>query len=130
PDGRKSEVSLANGFSPAQGADVKGPTALINSIVKNDLSSLGNGMVLDLKFQPRFFSENEQGIKALIRTYFALGGYEIQLNVVDKHTLTEAQKYPERYKNLIVRVSGFSAYFTDLNAALQNEIIARTEYGY
>ena len=129
PDGRRSKISLANGFSPVQGADVKGPTALINSIVKNDLSQLGNGMVFDLKFHPGFFRENRPQIKALIETYFSLGGYEIQLNVVDRNTLIEAQKFPDRYKNLIVRVSGFSAYFTDLNAALQDEIIARTEYG-
>ena len=129
PDGRGRGVSLANGFSPAQGVDVNGPTAVIQSIVKNDLSKLGNGMVLDLKFHPAFFEKNKLSIRNIIETYFDLGGYEIQLNVVDKNTLIEAQKHPERHRDLIVRVSGFSAYFVDLNTILQNEIIARTEHG-
>ena len=130
PDGRKAGESLANGFSPYQGADTSGPTAVINSVVKNDLCALGNGMVLDLKFYPGFFEENRRYIRALIETYFDLGGYEIQLNVVDKDKLLAAQKNPEQYRDLIVRVSGFSAYFVDLGAILQEEIIARTEHGY
>jgi formate C-acetyltransferase len=89
---------------------------------------LGNGMALDLKFTPDFFESNRQSIRALIETYFSMGGYEIQFNVVDKETLLNAQKNPDNYKNLIVRVSGFSAYFVDLNALLQNEIIARTAH--
>jgi len=129
PDGRKAGVSLANGFSPAQGADISGPTAVINSIVKNDLSALGNAMVLDLKFHPGFIKNNRESIKNLIETYFDLGGYEIQFNVVDRETLLKARENPERYRSLIVRVSGFSAYFVDLTDTLQDEIIARTEYG-
>jgi len=128
PEGRKAGVSLANGFSPAQGADGNGPTAVVNSVVKNDLAALGNGMVLDLKFQPAFFMKNKGQIRNLIETYFDLGGYELQANVVDRDTLLAAQAEPESHRNLIVRVSGFSAYFVDLNEVLQNEIIARTEH--
>ena len=129
PNGRKARVSLANGFSPAQGADVNGPTAVIRSVVKNNLSLFGNGMVLDLKFHPGFFKNHQPYIKDLIETYFDLGGYEIQLNVVERETLIKAQKNPGQYRDLIVRVSGFSAYFVDLTDVVQNEIIARTEYG-
>ena len=128
PDGRKSGVSLANGFSPAQGADKSGPTAVIVSTVKNDLAQLGNGMVLDLKFSPSVFRKNKPQIRSLIETYMDMGGYEIQFNVVDRDTLLEAQKNPDQYRNLIVRVSGFSAYFADLGVLIQNEIIARTEH--
>ena len=128
PDGRNAGESLANGFSPCQGADICGPTALLKSITKNNLSLLGNGMVLDLKFNPVFFEKNKFHIRKLIETYFKLGGYEIQFNVIDKNTLLEAQKHPERHRNLIVRVSGFSAYFVDLDAVLQNEIIERSEH--
>ena len=128
PDGRKAGESLASGFSPCQGMDISGPTAVIKSSVKNDLSLLGNGMVLDLKFSPGFFETNKHHIRTLIEVYFKLGGYEIQLNVVDKETLLKAKKDPEQYRSLIVRVSGFSAYFTELDPMLQDEIILRTEH--
>ncbi len=132
PDGRKRGVSLSNGTSPAQGADVLGPTAVVKSVTKIDHRLSGNGLVLDLKFHPDFFKSDKhrQAFRQLIESYFALGGLEIQFNVVSRETLLNAQKNPDQYRNLVVRVSGFSAYFTTLDKPLQDEIIARTEYSY
>ncbi|NCB52080.1 MAG: hypothetical protein EOM54_09395 [Clostridia bacterium] len=130
PDGRKAWTSLANALSPVQGRDKIGPTAVVNSVLKTDLSVATNGMVLDLKFNPQFL-ENERhmdALKDLINTYFQNGGMEIQFNVVDRATLIDAQENPERHRDLVVRVSGFSAYFTTLMKTTQDEIIARTEY--
>lgn len=129
PDGRFSGKALANGLSPSQGVDKFGPTAVINSILKFDHKLLGNGMVLDLKFLPQVLA-NKNGFekfKMLIKIYFELGGMELQFNVINKETLVKAQKSPDEYQNLIVRVSGFSNYFTSLDKALQDEIIERTE---
>lgn len=130
PDGRKAETALQNGFSPVQGTDINGATAVINSVCKSDFSKIGNGMVLDLKFVPSFFesSHHRQAFKALIKTYFKKGGLEIQFNVVDRQVLLDAQQHPEQYPDLIVRVSGYSAYFTSLLRETQNEIIRRTEH--
>ncbi|MFC1960384.1 pyruvate formate lyase family protein [Chloroflexota bacterium] len=132
PDGRKRSLSLANALSPAQGADILGPTAVLKSITKIDHTRAGNGLVLDLKFHPDFFksSKHRQAFRQLVESYFALGGLEIQFNVVSRETLINAQKNPEQYRNLVVRVSGFSAYFISLDKTLQDEIIARTEYAY
>ncbi|MHB8063225.1 MAG: pyruvate formate lyase family protein [Ruminiclostridium sp.] len=130
PDGRMKGMALANGLSSVQGADVLGPTALIKSLTKLDHRKFGNGMVLDLKFHPSFFKEksHKDSFRYLIETYFKLGGMEIQINVVSNETLRNAQKTPDEYRDLIVRVSGFSAYFVELDKLLQDEIIARTEY--
>lgn len=130
PSGRRAGASLANGFSPCQGADHNSPTAVINSTLRSDLSVCADGMVLDMKFLPDFLrSESHlQGIRTLIETAFDAGLLEIQFNVVDRATLREAQIHPEAYRNLIVRVSGYSAYFVNLDRTLQNEIIERTEY--
>lgn len=130
PDGHLAGTSLANAISPVQGADHIGPTAVINSLLKTDLSCATNHMVLDLKFNPVFF-EKENHVKALrsmINTFFREGGLEIQFNVIDAKTLLDAQVHPEKHRNLVVRVSGFSAYFVTLGEVTQNEIIARTEY--
>ena len=130
PDGRKAKVSLANAMSPVQGLDKIGPTAVVNSVLKTNLSHATNGMVLDLKFNPQFL-ENERhmdALKDLINAYCRNGGMEIQFNVVDRATLVDAQAHPERHQDLVVRVSGFSAYFTTLMKTTQDEIIARTEY--
>lgn len=129
-DGRHAGVSLANALSPVQGADSKGPTAVIGAVTRCDHTKFGNGMVLDLKFSPSFFHNpvHRANFRSMIDTYFDQGGMEIQMNVIDRETLTAAQKEPEKYKNLIVRVSGFSAYFVTLNRTLQDEIIARTQY--
>jgi len=130
PDGRKARVALANALSPVQGLDKIGPTAVVNSVLKTNLAHATNGMVLDLKFNPQFL-ENERhmdALKDLINAYCANGGMEIQFNVVDRATLIDAQEHPELHQDLVVRVSGFSAYFTTLMKTTQDEIIARTEY--
>ena len=130
PDGRQRGLALASGLSPSQGTDLSGPTAVVKSITKLNHRLLGNGMVLDLKFHPTFFDNEEkrQAFRHLVETYFRLGGMEIQFNVISRGTLLEAQKSPQEYRDLIVRVSGFSAYFADLCKATQDEIIARTEH--
>lgn len=130
PDGKRKGAALANAQSPVQGRDVIGPTAVINSLLKTDLTHATNGMVLDLKFSPSFFDNkrHEDALKALIKTYFDRGGMEIQFNVVSRDTLIDAQLHPEKHKDLVVRVSGFSAYFTSLIKETQDDIIARTEY--
>jgi formate C-acetyltransferase len=130
PDGRLAGKVLANSFSPVQGMDLASPTAVIKSVTRIDHYTWGNGMVLDLKLSPSVLS-NEDGLhklKDLIRTYFHLGGMEIQFNVVNNELLKKAKENPDEYKNLLVRVSGFSAFFTALEENLQNEIIERTEH--
>jgi formate C-acetyltransferase len=130
PDGRKAKKSLANGYCPVQGADSQGPTAVINALTRRDHRKFANGMVLDLKFNPAFFKNpvHRLMLRPLVDTYFKQGGMELQINVVSRKTLLAAQKDPQKYRNLIVRVSGFSAYFTTLDKTLQTEIIERTEY--
>lgn len=129
PDGRKKGLPLSSSLSPVSGMDNHGPIAVLNSLNKINMQEIGNGMVLDMKFAKQFFEEkrNVLGLKALVETYFDRGGMEIQFNVVDRQTLLEAQENPLKYSNLIVRVSGFSAYFIDLDKELQDEIICRTE---
>lgn len=128
-DGRYAHTSLANSLSHAQGTDVNGPTAVINSINKIPMDFMGNGGVLDIKFLPSFFEKytHVQAVRYLIETYFEKGGLELQINVIDRETLRKAQIEPEKYKNLVVRVSGYSAYFVNLVKELQDEIILRTE---
>lgn len=128
PDGRKAWQPLSEGISPVQGADTKGPTAVVKSASKIDHLRTG-GTLLNQKFTPQLLAD-EKGIKSiskLIRSYFRLNGHHIQFNVVTAETLREAQKHPERYRDLIVRVAGYSDYFNDLSETLQNEIIQRTE---
>ena len=128
PSGRKAREPLADGISPYMGYDLNGPTAVINSVTKLNHKLLSNGMVLDLKFTHQILSEKEsfEKFKKLIKTYFNLGGMEIQFNVINNETLKKAQEKPEEYQNLVVRVSGFSNYFTSLDKTIQDEIIART----
>ncbi len=128
PDGRKSKNPLSEGISPVQGADIKGPTAVIKSASKIDQIKTG-GTLLNQKFTPQIFDkeENIDKIIALIRSYFRLNGHHIQFNVVTANTLKKAQKDPVKYKDLIVRVAGYSDYFINLTLELQNEIIKRTE---
>lgn len=130
PDGRRSGAALSNSLSPVQGNDRSGPTAVIRSVTEFPHEMFGNGMVLDLKFTPSFFKNiyHRKVFRTLVNTYFDLGGMEIQFNVIDRETLIAAQAKPEQYRNLLVRVSGFSAYFVDLYKALQDEIINRTEH--
>ena len=130
PDGRKAKQPLSEGISPFQGADTKGPTAVLNSAAKIDHLRTG-GTLLNQKFSPDFF-DGEDAIKkltSLIRSYFRMSGHHIQFNVVSASTLRDAQKSPEKYRDLIVRVAGYSDYFNDLGEDLQNEIIGRTEQG-
>jgi formate C-acetyltransferase len=130
PDGRKAGEPLSEGVSPVQGADRKGPTAVIKSVSKIDHVKTG-GTLLNQKFTPQLLAD-ETGMNKfaqLIRTYFRLDGHHIQFNVVSSEMLRDAQKHPEKYRDLIVRVAGFSDYFVDLSVDLQNEIIKRTEHG-
>lgn len=129
PDGRKAYEPQSEGISPVQGTDRLGPTAVIKSASKMDHLRTG-GTLLNQKFTPSLLS-NEEGIENLmhlVRTYFKLDGHHIQFNVISAETLKKAQANPEQYKDLIVRVAGYSDYFNDLTEELQNEIIARTEH--
>lgn len=128
-DGRRAWEPLSEGISPVQGMDRKGPTAVIKSAARMD-HSLTGGTLLNLKFTPQVL-EGEEGIDSLahlVRSYFKLGGHHVQFNVVSAETLHDAQANPEKHRDLIVRVAGYSDYFCDLTRALQDEIIARTEY--
>jgi formate C-acetyltransferase len=127
-DGRKALQPLSEGISPVQGADIQGPTAVVKSAAKIDQLKTG-GTLLNQKISPSMF-ENESGISklvSLIRGYFRMDGHHIQFNVVTADTLRQAQKHPEKYRDLIVRVAGYSDYFNDLSEELQNEIINRSE---
>ena len=129
PDGRKAHKPLSEGISPFQGADRKGPTAVIKSASKIDHLRTG-GTLLNQKFTPSFL-ENEVGIeqvKNLVRTYFKLDGHHIQFNVVTADALRKAKNDPEAHRDLIVRVAGYSDYFIELTDELQDEIIRRTEH--
>jgi trans-4-hydroxy-L-proline dehydratase len=128
-DGRKAYTPLSEGISPSQGVDSQGPTSVIKSASKIDHLRTG-GTLLNQKFSPSFFEDEESYINltALIRSYFSLDGHHIQFNVVNAATLRDAQKHPELYRDLIVRVAGYSDYFNDLGEDLQNEIINRTEH--
>jgi len=129
PDGRKKSEPLSEGISPVQGVDKQGPTAVIKSVSKIDHLKTG-GTLLNQKFSPQLLS-TEDGIEKLlhlIRSYFRLDGHHIQFNVVSADMLKKAQQNPDQYRNLIVRVAGYSDYFVDLTLDLQNEIIKRTEH--
>jgi formate C-acetyltransferase len=129
PDGRKAAMPFSEGISPVQGADHCGPTAVLKSAAKMDHLKTG-GTLLNQKFLPDFL-KSDKGITslvALIRSYFKMDGHHIQFNVVDKATLQKAQQHPENYRDLIVRVAGYSDYFVDLTPALQQEIILRTAH--
>ncbi|MFW9788153.1 MAG: trans-4-hydroxy-L-proline dehydratase [Candidatus Thorarchaeota archaeon] len=128
PDGRNAGAPLSDGISPSHGADTKGPTAVIKSVAKIDHWKTG-GTLLNQKFMPEVLADEEGRMKLgnLVRTYFKLGGHHIQFNVVHADTLKSAQKSPELYQDLIVRVAGYSDYFINIGKDLQNEIIARTE---
>nr|WP_237714827.1 glycine radical domain-containing protein [Pelosinus fermentans] len=131
PNGRKAYKPLSEGISPEKGADRKGPTAVIKSASKMDHIKTG-GTLLNQKFTPSVVT-GDQGLEnmvSLVRTYFNLDGHHIQFNVIDSKTLLDAQKRPEDYKDLIVRVAGYSDHFHNLSKELQDEIIERTEQGF
>lgn len=128
-DGRMAGTPVSEGISPVQGADTKGPTAVLKSAAKIDHLRTG-GTLLNQKFAPSFFEDDSaiRKLSGLVRSYFRLDGHHIQFNVVDAQTLRDAQKHPEKHRDLIVRVAGYSDYFNDLGEDLQNEIIKRTEH--
>lgn len=129
PDGRLAKTPLSEGISPVQGADRCGPTAVLRSAAKMDHARTG-GTLLNQKFTPQILAGDDglTHLVQLVRTYFKLDGHHIQFNVVDAATLREAKRNPAQYRDLIVRVAGYSDYFCDLGEALQDEIIARTEH--
>ncbi len=132
PDGRLAHTPVADGVSPTAGKDVHGPTATANSVSRLDHGIASNGTLLNQKFHPTALS-GEKGLDnfvALIRTYFDQKGSHMQFNVVDRDTLLDAQKHPEKYSHLVVRVAGYSALFTTLSKSLQDDIIRRTEQGF
>ncbi len=127
-NGRFAKRSISDGTSPSQGADTHGPTAVIKSLGKLDQIKSG-GTLLNLRFLPSLLKKDSdiEKLASLIRTYFGMGGHHVQFNIVDTDTLHAAQKTPEDYKDLLVRMAGYSDYFNDMNADLQGEIISRTE---
>jgi trans-4-hydroxy-L-proline dehydratase len=130
PDGRRDGLPISDGTSPAHGADRHGPTAVCRSLGKMDQVRSG-GTLLNQRFLPQVLA-GEDGVEklaALVRTYFCMGGHHIQFNVVDSATLRDAQANPERHRDLLVRVAGYSDYFVDIGRDLQEEIIARTAQG-
>ncbi|MEG0630480.1 MAG: formate C-acetyltransferase/glycerol dehydratase family glycyl radical enzyme [Christensenellaceae bacterium] len=132
PDGRRSKEPLADGgLSAVYGRDINGPTALLNSVAKIDTKLASNGSLLNMKFSPKIFSD-ENGIEnfiSLIRSFITLQIGHVQFNVLNKDDLLAAKLEPEKYANLLVRVAGYTANYVDLSDALQNEILKRTEYG-
>jgi formate C-acetyltransferase len=130
PNGRKAGEPLSEGVSPSQGADMHGPTAVVKSVSKWDHTKTG-GTLLNMKFSPHTLKTEEDMKKMahLIRTFFKLGGHHIQFNIIDRDTLREAQNHPEKYRNLLVRVAGYSDYFVGLSKDLQDEIVSRTQHG-
>ncbi|MFX0037014.1 MAG: trans-4-hydroxy-L-proline dehydratase [Candidatus Hermodarchaeota archaeon] len=129
PDGRKAYTPLSEGISPVQGMDINGPTAVIKSAAKIDHLRTG-GTLLNQKFTPHLLSSDEgiTNLAHLIRAYFQMNGHHIQFNVVSADTLRAAQRDPEKFRDLIVRVAGYSDYFINLGPNLQDEIIRRTEH--
>jgi formate C-acetyltransferase len=129
PDGRLAFTPLADGIGPASGRDVKGPTATANSVARLEQDVASNGTLLNQKFHPSALAGMSGLAKftSLIRSYFDQKGMHMQFNVVTRETLLDAQKNPEKYKTLVVRVAGYSALFTTLSRSLQDDIINRTE---
>ncbi|MCQ2770940.1 MAG: glycyl radical protein [Clostridia bacterium] len=131
PDARLAFTPVADGVGPAAGRDTKGPTATCNSVSKLDHYIASNGTLFNMKFHPTALA-GRQGLEnfvSLLRGYFDRKGSHMQFNVVSRETLRDAQAHPEKYRSLVVRVAGYSALFTSLSRALQNDIISRTEQG-
>jgi len=131
PDGRLDKEPLADGgVSPMRGRDKNGPIAVIQSASRIDHFRSSNGTLLNLKFHPSIFNGEDTIFKFsdFLKGFMAYKILHIQFNIVSAHILKSAQKHPEDYKNLVVRVAGYSAFFVDLNETLQNDIINRTEY--
>lgn len=132
PDGRLAHMPVADGVSPSAGKDVKGPTAACNSVARLDHGIASNGTLFNMKIHPSAMA-GQRGLEnfiSLLRGYFDQKGMHMQFNVVDRQTLLDAQKHPEKYSGLVVRVAGYSALFTTLSKSLQDDIIRRTEQGF
>ena len=129
PDGRKAGEPLTDGISPVQGMDKGGPVTTLNTLMKMDYTAYGNGTLCNMKFHPTALSAADglQKLVSVMRTYFENGGMELQLNIVSGETLRDAQKHPENYRDLVVRVAGFSAYFVEVFKDSQDDLIRRTE---
>jgi formate C-acetyltransferase len=131
PDGRRAGEPLSEGgISPYQGRNVSGPTATMRSVAKLDQVKLTAGSVLNMRFNPDVLKDESKMRKfaSLVRTFCETGGHLVQFNIVGTDTLREAQRYPEKYRDLLVRVATYSAYFVELSPELQNDIIARMEF--
>ena len=131
PDGRRSGDPLSDGISPVQSMDKSGPISTLQSLLTFDYTKYGNGTLCNMKFHPTAL-RSEGGLEKLIavmRTYFSQGGMELQLNIISGDTLRDAQKHPENYRDLVVRVAGFSAYFVEVFKESQDDLIHRTEMG-
>lgn len=129
PDGRKAGMALADGVSPVSGMDHTGPTAAVKSVAQLDHVIASNGTLLNMKFHPSALKD-DRGIQNLVgvtETFFNSGGTHIQYNVVSRDMLLDAQQHPDNYKGMVVRVAGYSAFFTSLDKAIQDDIISRTE---
>ena len=129
PDGRKMGDALSDGISNVQGMDKNGPTSFLNSVLNFDQSLYGNGTLCNMKFHPTALrgAAGNLKLRSVMETYFDEGGMELQLNIVSSDTLRDAQKHPENYKDLVVRVAGFSAYFVEVFKGCQDDLIRRTE---
>jgi formate C-acetyltransferase len=131
PSGRKAKTPLADGgISPTHDAEAKGPTSVIQSAAKLDHIAACNGTLLNMRFSPSVLKEERDLLKlvALLRAYCAMGGFHIQFNVIDNKILRDAQKNPHKYRSLMVRVAGYSAYFTELSPEVQEDIISRASF--
>ena len=127
PDGRSAGAPISFNLSPTLGCAEKGPTAIVKSVAKIDFGLVSGGGTFDLKLDPTSLDDASK-LEELLRTYLELGGMQAQINVVDRNTLLDAQRHPERHRDLLVRVTGYSGYFTTLGEAVQNDIIARHEH--
>ena len=129
PDGRVKGFPLGDGSGACQGREMNGPTASIMSATKWDHSKFIGGVAVNLKFSKSTLgAASVDTMRDLVKTYIKLGGFEVQINVVDNETLRNAQAHPEQYKDLVVRIGGYSDYFTLLSREMQEEIIARTSH--
>lgn len=130
PDGRKAGEPLSDNNSPSPGVDAKGPTACMKSVGRLDHINVGMGTLFNMKFHPQTLKndETERKFMSLIKTFFGMKAHQVQFNVISPETLMDAQRHPERYRDLVVKVAGYSARFTDLDKQLQDQLIARTTF--
>ena len=130
PDGRRAGFPLGDGSGPAQGRESNGPTASVLSSTSWEHWPFIGGVAVNMKFSKSVFTEESLGVmKAIVMTYLSRGGFELQINVTDRGTLEKARVCPDEYADLVVRIGGYSDYFTRLSPTMQEEIILRTEHG-